>query len=299
MDTLEKFYQEKYGKEVCADLLKDHQLLAENIKCFSTERQQVVKQQVELLKETLKLSLDVDATKWAFDFPGWLGKLDTTDKHLKKYMIIGLEPHIKRYDYQITYGLSDRTPDETPDGKQRFSLNKEKEIVCQDDSKIIWPNLYKIMASEKQLKEAFVDGNEQTIFDFLNQFYIMDLCHFAPQDKAKAVRDIKDWTKIRYKVASHFLLKEIELIKPEVIITQGNGVFTVLRKILRFEETKSYPLLFGKNKWSIKTGKVKKDQNNQYDILSIPHFGSDLNNKTFYMNNLDLVRNTLLEHKLI
>ena len=295
MDTLEKFYQEKYGSEVCADLFKDNQLHAENIKKFCNERQQVVKQQVKFINESLELSLDIDVTNWAFDFPGWLGKLDITNEHFKKkYMIIGLEPHIEWSDYQITYGLSDIAPD----GTQRFRLDEKNktEIVCQGDSNLIWTNLFKIMASEKQIKEAFVDRNEQTIIDFLNQFYIVDLCHFAPQDKAKAVRDIKNWKKIRQKVASNFLPKEIELIKPEVIITQGNGVFSELKKILRFEETPGYPLKFSKNNWSIKTG---QDKNNQYKILSIPHFGTELNYKTFYMSNLDLVRNNLLEHKLI
>lgn len=34
-------------------------------------------------------------------------------------MIIGLEPHVERYDYQITYGLSA----EDPQGSPRFSLD--------------------------------------------------------------------------------------------------------------------------------------------------------------------------------
>jgi hypothetical protein len=294
MNSLEKFYQEKYGKEVCTDIFKENQLKAENIKEASEERQQVVKRQVKLISEKLDLSLGVDDTKWAFDFSGWLGKLDTTKEHLKKYMIIGLEPHVEWCDYQITYGLSDLAPN----GTQRFGFDEKNkfEIECLGDSNLIWTNLFKILGNEKQLEDAFVNRKEQTILDFLNQFYIVDLCHFAPQDKAKAVRDIKKWPKIRQKVASHFLLKEIELIKPEMIVTQGNAVFLEMKKILDFEETRNYPLQFGKKNWSIKTG---RDKNGQYKILSIPHFGTVLNYKTFYINNMDSVRNILIEHKLI
>jgi hypothetical protein len=289
------FFQDKYGKEICDKLLKNNQLLPENIKDKNCEDQSHVKKHIEIIKDDLKLEtkLKVNETNWAFDFSGWLGKLENNN-NLKKYMIVGLEPHVERYDFQVTYGLSDKTPQ----GNQRFSIGgieDEGVINCKDDSSVIWTNLFKIMASDEQINDVFKNKNEKVMIDFLNQFYITDLCHFAPQDKANAINDIKDWKKIRRKVALHFLKREIELVKPEIIITQGNGVFSELKSILKFNVSNSYPLSFGKNNWSVKTGQCKE---NKYKVLSIPHFGSALTNKIFYMNNLDLVRDVLITNGL-
>lgn len=291
---LDRILQEKYGEEICSILLTDFRLNAENLKEKNIDDQLLVKRHIEKINQSLGLDLGVNETNWSFDFSGWTGHLDLKRDNLKKYMIIGLEPHIERYDYQVTYGLSDKTPQ----GSQRFSLDLENEfeIQCNDDSSLIWTNLFKIMASDIQQSEVLEKGNRQTMHDFLNQFYITDLCHFAPQDKAKAINNIKDWKNIRYKVASHFLTDEINQIKPKVLITQGNNVFTELKQILKFNETDSYPLKFGKNCWSIKTG---EDKDKRYRVLSIPHFGTTLNYKTFYLRNRNLVRNALIENSLI
>jgi hypothetical protein len=294
MDTLYKFFETKYGDKISSILLNDLQLNANNIKNKNNECQLIVKQHIEKINQDLNLDLNVNATNWAFDFSGWLGQLDLNNDSLKKYMIIGLEPHIERYDYQITYGLSDKSPQNL----QRFTLdlNNVFEIQCNDDSSLIWTNLFKLIATEQQKNEVLEQGNVQTMLDFLSQFYITDLCHFAPQDKAKAINNIKNWKKIRQKVASHFLKNEIELIKPKVLITQGNEIFYKLKKILSFDETKSHDLPFGKNCWSVKTGESK---DKKYKILSIPHFGSELNYKTFYLKNSALVRNVLINNTLI
>jgi len=290
----DRLFQEKYGEEICSTLLSEFKLKAENIKEKNEADQLIVKRHIEKINQSLELDLAINETNWAFDFSGWTGQLDLKKDNLKKYRIIGLEPHVERYDYQVTYGLSDITPQ----GSQRFSLNLENEfeIQCNDDSSLIWTNLFKIMASDKQQSEVLKKGNRKTMLEFLNQFYITDLCHFAPQNKAKAINNINDWKNIRFKVASHFLTNEISLIKPKVIITQGNNVFTELKQILKFNETDSYPLKFGKNCWSIKTG---EDKDKGYRVLSIPHFGTVLNYKTFYIRNRELVRKSLIDNSLL
>ncbi len=291
---IDRLFKEKYGEEIYSELVNDFQIIAQNIREKNEIDQLKVKNHLAIINNRLDLNLDIHNTNWAFDFSGWTGKLRNGNDQLKKYMIVGLEPHVERYDFQVTYGLSDKTPQ----GSQRFELdlNNEFEIKCNDDSSLIWSNLFKIMASFNQQNELLKKGNEQIMFDFLDKFYIVDLCHFAPQDKAKAINDVKDWDKIRFKVASHYLTKEIDIIKPKVIITQGNGVFKELKKILNFKETKSYPLKFGKNTWSVKTG---EDYNNGFKVLSIPHFGTILNYKTFYQKNRNLVANTLVDNNLI
>lgn len=291
---IDKLFKEKYGEEIYSELVNDSQITAQNIRDKNEKDQLRVKNQLEIINDRLDLNLDIHNTNWAFDFSGWTGKLSNGNNHLKKYMIIGLEPHVERYDFQVTYGLSDKTPQ----GLQRFELDldSEFEIKCNDDSSLIWSNLFKIMADDNQKNELLKRGNKQIMIDFLEQFYIVDLCHFAPQDKAKAIHDVKDWSKIRFKVASHYLTQEINIIKPKVIITHGNGVFNELKKIIKFKETKSYPLKFGKNTWSVKTG---EDSINDIKVLSIPHFGTILNYKTFYQNNRDLVTKTLADNNLI
>lgn len=291
---LDRLFQDKYGEEIYSKLVTDFQLNAEKIIPANESDQLIVKRHIEIINQNLGLGLCTNGTNWAFDFSGWTGQLDLKKDNLKEYMIIGLEPHVERYDFQVTYGLSDKTPQ----GSQRFSLDLENEfkIQCNDDSSLIWTNLFKIMASDKQQSEVLEKGNRQTMLDFLNQFYITDLCHFAPQDKAKAINNIKGWKNIRYKVASHFLPSEINQIKPKVLITQGNNVFTELKQILKFNETDSYPLKFGKNCWSIKTG---EDKDKRYRVLSVPHFGTVLNYKTFYLKNRELVRNSLIDNSLI
>jgi hypothetical protein len=291
---IDNLIKEKYGEQICSELVNDFQIIAQNIREKNEENQLKVKKHLAKINDQLDLKLDINNTNWAFDFSGWTGKLHNVNDHLKKYMIIGLEPHVERYDYQVTYGLSDKTPQGSP--RFELDLDSEFEIKCNDDSSLIWSNLFKIMADDNQKNELFKKGNKQIMFDFLEQFYIVDLCHFAPQDKAKAINDVKDWDKIRFKVASHYLTKEIDIIKPKVIITQGNGVFNELKKILKIKETKSYPLKFGKNTWSVKTG---INSNNNIKVLSIPHFGTILNYKTFYQNNRDLVTKTLSDNNLI
>lgn len=283
--------EEKYGEAICNQLLEDGKLKPENIAAKNEQSQGLVKKQISKINSLLDLGLDVENTDWAFDFSGWIGSLARKGES-KRYMIIGLEPHIERYDYQITYGLSERTPK----GEERFSIDSSEtwEIRCNDDSSLIWTTLFKLMADDNQKKEVLQHSNEKVLKEFLHQFYITDLCHFAPQDKAKAVHDIKDWKKIRAKVAGRYLQKEIEAVNPEVILTQGNGVFNELKGILKFRETESYPLNY--NNWSIKTG---VDLKGNYKVLSLPHFGTLLNYKTFYKKHVDAVRKILINNELI
>lgn len=285
------FFKEKYGEEISQKLLSNDTLTGENISKENDASQKLVQNHLHEINGKLNLGLLISKSeRWAFDFSGWLDSLNPA----KKYMIVGLEPHVERYDYQITYGLSNKTPL----GENRFDIDKSKSdmIRCEDDSDIIWSNIFKILANDDQIKEVTEDANIDTMLAFLKQFYITDLCHFAPKDKAKAVNDIKQWNKIRFEVANHFIKTEIDIVKPKVIITQGNKVFNNLKRILKFKESTSYPLKFGKLTWSVKTANCSNDS---CKIIAIPHFGSKMNNNTFYKNNIGLVRQVLFDNKLV
>lgn len=282
----EQFLQSKYGKEITERLVKQNQLDVSSIRFKNLQDQELVKKQLVHLTSLLGLNFEVDGY-WAFDFPGWIGELDFNKSPVKKIMVIGLEPHIERFDFQITYGLSDMTP---VSNEKRFSIDNSKSnfIRCKDDSSLIWTNLFKLLTNEIDRKAVLEEENEQRLEEFLHQFYITDLCHFAPQDKANAVRKVSHWAKNRFKVADHFLKTEIEIIKPELIITQGTEVFNNLVRCLKLKYFQTYLFDIGTQSQRIMIG-----QYNNSKIMSLPHIGSLTTHRTFWMKNLEIVRETL------
>jgi hypothetical protein len=283
--------RKKYGAEITGKLVLNGELHAQNI-IFKNESDQIlVQDHISSLNDELKLGMQIENTKWAFDFPGWLGALGMNGSTDKKYFIIGLEPHVERYDYQVTYGLSKTTPK----GEERFSIGEPERftINCKEDSSLIWSNLFHILATEEEINDVSKNKDKEILMRFLSQFYITDLCHFAPQDKAKAIFGIKNWKSIRFNVAKHFLKSEIEIVNPKVVIAQGNGVFSELSRILDLKEIESYPIE-GTN-WSLKKGIFK----NGYKVLSLPHFGSKMNYNTFWRKHRDKVRRILIKKELV
>lgn len=296
MRLFDEFLLSKYGAKICSSLYNNGKLTPENIRSKNDVQQEIVKQQLGKLSVDLNLGLDIRNTNWAFDFPGWLGQLKSTIHTRKKYMIIGLEPHVERYDYQITYGLSDKTPS----GTKRFEIdrNSKLEIRCNDDSGIIWTNIFKLIAKENEIREVLINESERVLSEFLNQFYITDLCHFAPQDKAKAVHGIKSWRKIRRTIAEEYLNEEIELLKPKVIITQGSEVYKEVKKLLKCKEIGKYPVEFSSGvNWNVIAAETTG--NMKYRVISLPHIGSITTYRTFYSSKLEKVRDVLIKNKLL
>ena len=292
MGREEKFRQHlenKYGKDVTDLLYNDGKITTENIKVLSEEGQKIVQNHLNVIDEKINFNFIENEYKWAFDFSGWTGKIDFTSDRLKKYMVIGLEPHIERFDFQITYGLSDNTP---ISNESRFSIDCEKPefIQCKNDSSLIWTNLFKLLASEETIKEVKDNKNEIKLKEFLNQFFITDLCHFAPQGSANLINKVSKWSKIRESVANEFIKKEIEIINPEIIFTQGTDVFNTLKKILNIDEYMTY---------SLGNGSVRVAQFGNIRIIGLPHIGSTMIHRTFWINNISNVREKLVHKQLL
>ena len=112
-----------------------------------------------------------------------------------------MEPHIRDRYYQATYGLR-----ETDDG-----IYGE---IDEGGNKKLWNNLNALFGVTDDYKN----------YEFLSRFYVTDMSHFAVKGFAKLMRDVKEWQKIRSDVAEKFLTREIKLIKPKYIISQGNDV---------------------------------------------------------------------------
>lgn len=305
----QKLLIDKYGEGVVNELYDLGRLQAENIKKANPDSQAMVASHmknlfVELKKGDVNEWIEAhykstsneatwDKKSWAFDFSGWLGSLDFNKEHLKKYMIVGLEPHVERYDYQIVYGLSDNAPGDL--GK-RFRIDpKEKEFVrCTDDSSLIWTNLLNIFGNESLISKV-KKKDESALIDFLDQFYIADLCHFAPRGPAGEIHKIKGWSAIRFETADKFLQQEIKLINPEVVIAQGVGVFHELLKIYKVE---SYVTYMDKNKRLVLKANLTID-GNYIKLISIPHFGSKMMKNTFWIKHIKSVKDILEEKEII
>jgi uracil-DNA glycosylase len=287
-----KFLLEKYGPEVCQIMIVDGRVKGENIRNYkdATERQPMVAAQMHKIVLELGLNFQVENNNWAFDFPGWLGQLD--EEHHKKYMIIGMEPHIADFDFQVTYGLSENYNSQMVNNRG-FKIDETtgKPLIWNYDSGLIWSNLFELFASDYEKKGVYQERNVDVLIHFLEQFYITDMCHFAPRGKAKEIRKVPKWEKVRYRIATRFLEQEIVWVQPEIIITQGNIIFGDLKTILGFEELDKIPLDF--QGWSIRQGILNLPNQQKITIISLPHFGSKLNNKVFWGNNMENVKRLL------
>lgn len=286
-EEFKQLLNNKYGEEIATGLFKEGELQTDLIKKTNEVDQEKVKKHLIRLRHQFNLNFNVDERPWAFDFPGWTGRLDFDKQRVKKYMIIGLEPHIAEFDFQITYGLSDSTP---IDNVKRFSIEPSKKdfIQCKNDSSVIWTNLFKIFSNDNSFSAVIEKEDKKSLDEFLNQFYITDLCHFAPQGKANTISKIQDWAGVRSIVANQFLKKEIELINPEVVITQGGIAFDKLSEIIEVKDIQGFNIAVGKQNNSIKYG-----INGKTKILSIPHIGSLMTNRTFWIKNLQEVKSKL------
>lgn len=151
-----EFLLKKYGTEVCQIMMADGRVKGENIRKSEAapERQSMVASHMQKIVSELELNFPVDNYTWAFDFPGWLGQIDELQH--KKYMIIGMEPHIAEYDFQVTYGLSEKCFSPTGvDGAFKLEGDEKQTTILNYDSGLIWSNLFELFASADEKKLFF------------------------------------------------------------------------------------------------------------------------------------------------
>lgn len=146
------------------------------------------------------------------------------------------------------------------------------------------------MASDVTTKEVCENNNETELKKFINQFYITDLCHFAPQGNANLINNVSKWSKIRESVAKEFIKNEIEIINPKIILAQGTDVFNTLKKLLEIDKYITY---------SLGNGSVRVAQFGNIKIIGLPHIGSMMIHRTFCINNIENVKKKLEEKQII
>jgi hypothetical protein len=165
---------------------------------------------IGLIPESYELKELIKKKNWAFDFPGWIGKLDFEQNSAKEIMIIGMEPHVGGRYYQATYGL------------RETSENEFGELDEFKPNSMLWKNISELFNQKGHYQDR----------EFLERVYITDMAHFAIKGNADEMKKFSKWNKVRSHIAKEYLRKEVELINPKYIVSQGNDVAKFVEKII-------------------------------------------------------------------
>lgn len=145
-------------------------------------------------------------SKRKMDFPGWLGALDFSKKNTKKIMLIGEDvgPIVKAY-INIAYGLG------------RYKIDMETSVLAEEPGNHLWKILKKIFTKEI--------GSKTGLEGVMENIYISDMikCNVSNEQKIKQLLQIR--------CSCAYLLEEIKLIRPMVIIFQGKNAYDYARQL--------------------------------------------------------------------
>lgn len=260
---LRNLLEEKYGTEIISDLISNGRINLENQALKGTKTEIVNRQMKKMIDLGLLTESDFKEGKpWAFDVSSTYADLSKTNRI--PIMIIGEDPHVQDNDYQSVYGFA----------QEGIKFKKEH---IKDKFKIF---LTRLFYSQKEIDQM---SNNQML-DFLSKFYVSDLCHFTPQGNDNRKEDLKNWTTIKENTAKHFLLREIEIINPNFIITHGGFSRKYISKILETEMLES-----GTIGYKYYLGNYK-----DIKLIGISHLGSG--HTTGHWNkNIDLTRENLIK----
>ena len=236
-------------------------------KLFVEEFVKNIVDQKILSQETIN-SVPAD-NPWSIDFPGWIGEFD--EEKGKKFFIIGAEPHIHFKYLQTVYGFH----------------GENAAATYVDNHHPIFKFLSELLAHKFQLTKE----------DALDECYLTDLFPLSPlrgnglsvgsADKIQFVIGQNDnWSAIRIKYAKANLAKEIEFVKPKIIITQGKEVLREVINALSITDkvTEIYiPAIKGKGQF------IRKVLWNNILIISVPHIGSQ-RMRTFWNSNIEQIK---------
>lgn len=172
------------------------------------------------------------------DFVSWLGKLDFNSQHIKKIMMIGedVSPRVQTY-INISYGLG------------RYEIKPEGRMEEERGNKL-WIDLNYLFDNELKLVK--------------NNIYISDIA------KCNAHKDKKVWESC----SNNYLLNEINLINPKIIIFQGNTSYRFTKKLFKEKELswEEQPIdEFFVEKTFPKFGYVKLPNNYEATFIKICH----------------------------
>ena len=258
-----EFLKNKFGVEVFNEMIHDENKLClkEEISYRTIDTKETINKYSKEICDLLSKG-DYSSKDWAFDFPGWIGSLDFNLENVREIMVVGMEPHIDDRSYQTTYGL-------------RKTTNGFEEIK-DGNNKNMWKTLYAVFNEQK-----LANDDECYKEEFLSKIYITDLSHFALKGAANQMKKYPDWIKIRKAVATEFLTKEIEFIKPKFIVSQGNEVArslenSIFNKDRDWERLDIFDDFKEKQSWYKSTPVLQKFKKGDLEVIHVklPHLAS-------------------------
>ena len=273
-NNIEEFIRKKRNKrEVCVKCKKIFNLKIKRGNCN------------KLIKCTLYLNRIMEFPSWAPNSP----LLFKSNEPAKNLMVIGIDPGPKiRTDIHTAYelGMHEIKRDGTYDVENIADLDAKSNRVKNIKRELI--EKVEILRDEnnvKKLREQ-VKTSKNTKFwkffikifdnnlDFLkDNIYITDTCKCFDDQNNLVIRNCYE----------NYLIKEIRLIRPKIIIIQGDKPFKILKKLfnIKFEDSiknipkeynfsEAFPLYFRK-KLSFDT-RIYKDEILDLEIIFIKVF---------------------------
>jgi len=214
-------------------------------------------------------SISVDKIKKIMDLPSWKPGYPLEFKEnvpSKDIMLIGMDPGpVVATDINLSYELG------------RFEItNKGVVNVPTKES----PKIHE-QAANNQLWRILYELFNQENFEFVKQnIFIVDVCRCIFMFKEDGKKIKVDTNRIISKCAKKYLLQQIELINPKVIIIQGgepcNQIKTILGNMVKEEKDfmikyKDELEQFGKNKNFPKIGWIYFDGSEPIRFIKIFH----------------------------
>jgi len=286
-DLIKQKFGDGIYKNLCSD---DLSLKPENLNLQEDYKKAVNDQIMHLSAKYFNSKLS-KSLQWAFDFPGWLGKLDFNKENVKDIMIVGLEPHIIDRYYNIAYGLFEDSgcPKIKKAGEDfKIELSDRAKDYRKSASRF-WEIMLSVFANEETLKEI-KSGNGEVLIRELNRFYCTDLCYFTVQGDTSAIRQVPGWGNIRKIAASTFLFSEIKYIKPKLVVMQGGaGIFLFSEMLFNNMNPETFNSKYRiENKYKNIPCYYRSDHN----VLFIPH--SSTQNGDFWRKHLKGLRSDFI-----
>ena len=253
------FLVTKYGEFVTSKLLTSkNEVIWDNKNGNGVEEQSQIKKYLKELKDSKGEKLVPDEylnVDWGMDFSSWIGEFDNG----KDFIFIGAEPHISN-NYQLVYDFGNRNDKDINNVALEYADNP-------DD---IWYYIFRIFSNYLSAEGKI---------SFLKRCYITDLCHIVPKGCGTVDTIIKrlkitkkDWFKFRSCIAKQLLLKEIETVKPKIIVLHGASSRHFFNDELNIKLRQSEEI----GNWK---RFVYKGEFNGVKIIAIPHLKGQILNE--------------------
>ena len=261
-DNFRNLLIEMYGKTI-TNRMVDNDLSLKN-QGISKSIQKDIKEHLLILENKFDLEILIIYKEWVLDFPGWFGKLNFNNNDpAKKIVIIGQDPHLPRHksygQYELYGAYAACDPDEI--GKQ---------------------NVWSIVPYITGLSRNITDTSSK------NLIYATDRCYITPKHFSAIEKDKnRSWQNISKIIGGYFIKKQIDILRPNIIISNGSIAYNMLTENDMYVETGQEELFSISNKRP-RYIKTAKNIESGIILISIPHLGGRHSN--FWKDNETIIK---------